>query len=236
MAEALPSSDASRLADAPCSAVHCLQLAARGGANSRIEYGHHFQVEHHLDGGVQRFAGVQVVIDKPIQVGHFVRLESGQEGFVTKVGLRSTWIRMLPNNMLVVPNAKLISGQIINYYLPEPEMSTRVQVGVHYDSDLEHVERVTIEVARQIMSEIENGVPEFEPFIRYHTFGDSSINFTVILRTREVVGRYLIQHEFVKRLHQRYNEEGISIPFPIRTLDVNREDLEILARGQEPKP
>jgi len=179
------------------------------------------------------FAGVQVVIDKPVQVGHFVRLESGDEGFVTKVGWRSTWIRVPPNNMVIVPNSKLVSGQILNYYLPEREMSTLVQVGVHYDSDLEHVERVVIDVAHQVMTEIENGVPEFQPFIRYHTFGDSSINFTVILRTREVVGRYLIQHEFVKRLHRRFKEEGIEIPFPIRTLDVKREDLELLARSKD---
>ncbi|MCK4548231.1 MAG: mechanosensitive ion channel, partial [Candidatus Eisenbacteria sp.] len=151
------------------------------------------------------------------------------EGFIEKVGLRSTWIRMLPNNIVIVPNAKLISGQILNYYLPEREMSTLVQVGVHYDSDLEHVERVTIETGREVMAEIENGVPEFDPFIRYHTFDDSSINFSVILRTREVVGRYLIKHEFIKRLHKRYNEEGIVIPFPIRTLEVSQGDLGLLA-------
>ncbi|HEX7401001.1 MAG TPA: mechanosensitive ion channel family protein, partial [candidate division Zixibacteria bacterium] len=62
------------------------------------------------------------------------------------------------------------------------------------------------------------GVPNFEPFIRYHTFGDSSINFTVILRAQEYTDQYLIKHEFVKRLHQRYQQEGIEIPFPIRTI------------------
>jgi small-conductance mechanosensitive channel len=175
--------------------------------------------------------GIFVILDS--LVGHFVRLESGEEGFVTKVGWRSTWIRVLPNNMVIVPNSKLVSGQILNYYLPEPEMSTLVQVGVHYNSDLEHVERVTIEVARDVMAHIENGVPEFDPFIRYNAFGESSINFSVILRTREVVGRYLIQHEFIKRLHKRYREEGIVIPFPIRTLDVRREDLEFLAARRE---
>lgn len=178
------------------------------------------------------FAGVQVVIDKPVQVGHFVRLETGEEGYVVKVGWRSTWIRMLPNNMVVVPNSKLVNGLILNYHMPEPEMSTLVQVGVHYNSDLEHVERVTIDVAKQVLADVEGGVTSFEPFIRYHTFGESSINFTVILRTREFVNRYLITHEFVKRLHKRYKEEGIVIPFPIRTLDVKREDLALLAKGK----
>jgi len=61
-------------------------------------------------------------------------------------------------------------------------------------------------------------VPNFEPFIRYHTFGDFSINFTVILRAQTYVDRYLVTHEFIKRLHKRYKEEGIEIPFPIRTV------------------
>jgi len=48
------------------------------------------------------------------------------------------------------------------------------------------------------MNEVEGGVPGFEPLIRYHTFAESGINFSVILRTREVVGKYLITHEFIR--------------------------------------
>ena len=68
------------------------------------------------------------------------------------------------------------------------------------------------------MATVPGGVSEFEPFIRYHTFADSSVNFSVILRAREFVDQYLIKHEFVKRLHARFDREGIVIPFPIRTL------------------
>jgi small-conductance mechanosensitive channel len=74
-----------------------------------------------------------------------------------------------------------------------------------------------MEVGSDVMASMPGGVPDFEPFVRYHTFGDSSINFTVILRAREFVDQYLIKHEFVKRLHARFNHEGIVIPFPIRT-------------------
>jgi small-conductance mechanosensitive channel len=91
---------------------------------------------------------------------------------------------------------------------------------VSYQSDLDEVERATIEVAREVMEEVQGGVPEFAPFIRFHTFGDCSINFTVILRAREFVDQYLIKHEFVKRLHRRYRGDGIEIPFPIRTVYV----------------
>lgn len=132
---------------------------------------------------------------------------------------------MLPNNLLIIPNAKLVSSQITNFYLPETEMAVLVQVGVSYQSDLEKVERVTIEVAKQVLQEVEGGVKEFDPFIRYHTFSDFSINFTVILRVKEYVSKYLITHEFIKRLHRRYQQEGIEIPFPIRTVYLKNEGL-----------
>jgi small-conductance mechanosensitive channel len=169
------------------------------------------------------FAGVQLVVDKPIQVGQFVKLDSGEEGYVHKIGWRSTWVRMLPNNVVVIPNKMLISSKVLNYYYPEQEMAVLVQVGVHYDSDLEHVQKVTIEVGEETMKEVTGGVPEFKPFIRYHTFDDFSINFTVILRAKEFVDNYLVKHEFIKRLHRRYAKEGIVIPYPIRAINYAQE-------------
>lgn len=164
------------------------------------------------------FSGIYIFVDKPIRIGDYVMLESGQEGYVAHIGWRSTRIRMLPNNIVIVPNTKLVGSQITNFYLPETEMAVLVQVGVSYQSDLQKVERVTMEVAREVLQQVEGGVKEFEPFIRYHTFSDFSINFTVILRAKEYVHKYLITHEFIKRLHRRYQLEGIEIPFPIRTI------------------
>lgn len=173
------------------------------------------------------FSGIYIFFDKPVRIGDYIMLETGQEGYVQHIGWRSTRIRMLPNNILIIPNTKLVGSQITNFYLPEPEMAVLVQVGVSYKSDLEKVERVTIEVAKQVLQEVEGGVKDFEPFIRYHTFDEFSINFTVILRAKEYVYKYLIIHEFIKRLHKRYQQEGIEIPFPIRTIYMKNESLKI---------
>ena len=129
---------------------------------------------------------------------------------------RSTTIRQLANNMIVVPNSKIATAIITNYALPETECSMLVAVGVSYDSDLEKVERVTIEVAKEVLQETEGAVSDFEPFIRYNAFGEFSIQFNVILRIKNVVDQHLIRHEFIKRLHLRYRQEGITIPFPTR--------------------
>ena len=164
------------------------------------------------------FAGLFITLAGQIRVGDYVKLDSGHEGYVVDFSWRSTRLRMLANNLIVVPNAKLAQAIVVNHHLPSQDLAVLVEVGVDYASDLRHVERVVVNVGRDVMRDVTGGVMEFEPFIRYHTFGDSSINFTVILRAKEFVDQYLIKHEFVKRLHIRFNDEGIVIPFPIRTI------------------
>ncbi len=163
-------------------------------------------------------AGLFITLAGQIRVGDYVKLDSGQEGYVADFSWRSTRLRMLANNLIVVPNAKLAQAIVVNHHLPTQDLAVLVDVGVDYGSDLRHVERVVVEVGRGVMRDVAGGVPEFEPFIRYHTFNDSSVDFSVILRAQEFVDQYLIKHEFVKRLHARFNDEGIVIPFPIRTI------------------
>lgn len=173
------------------------------------------------------FAGLHIIIAKQIRVGDYIKLESNEEGYVIDINWRTTKIKMLPNNVVLVPNDKLTKAIITNYYLPDKELAVLVNLGVHYNSDLKKVEKVTCEVAKEVMREVSGGVPEFEPFIRYHTFGDFSINFTVILRAKEFVDQYLIKHEFIKRLHERYAKEGIVVPYPIRAINYEQEKVSL---------
>jgi len=164
------------------------------------------------------FSGLQIIAAKQLKTGDYIRIDSGEEGNVEDINWRNTTIRALQNNLIVVPNAKLASSIITNFNDPEKEMSVIVTVGVSYDSDLEKVERVTLEVAKEVTQKVKGAKKDFEPFIRYKNFGDSSIDFSVILRVEEFVSQYLIKHEFVKVLHERFEKEGIDIPFPIRTV------------------
>lgn len=169
------------------------------------------------------FAGFHIIVAKQIRVGDYIKLESGEEGYVADINWRTTKIRLLANNIVLVPNDKLAKAVITNYYLPDKEMAVLVNLGVHYNSDLEKVEKITCEVAREVMQEVQGGVPHFDPFIRYHTFADFSINFTVILKAKEFVDQYLLKHEFIKRLHKRFNKEEIIIPYPIRAINYAQE-------------
>ncbi len=174
------------------------------------------------------FSGIYINLDKPIRIGDYIMLESGQEGYVAHIGWRSTRIRTLSSNIIIVPNAKLASSRVTNFYLPDLGMSILVKVGVSYQSDLEKVEKVTIDVAKQVLQETEGADKEFEPFIRYNGFGESGINLTVIIRGKEYTDQYLIIHEFIKRLHRCYQREGIEMPFPTRTVYVKGSNSKIL--------
>lgn len=164
------------------------------------------------------FAGFQITLARKIKIGDYVELESGERGYVQDIDWRSTQIRELGNNVVLVPNSKLAELIVRNYSLPVTEQSVIIGVGVSYDSDLEHVERVTQEVARKTLADESGAVTEYEPAIRYNEFGDSSINFNVILRVNTFRDRYAVASEFIKRLHKRFNEEGIEIPFPQRVV------------------
>jgi small-conductance mechanosensitive channel len=160
------------------------------------------------------FAGGFLVADRPIRIGDFIELESGEKGNVIDIGWRSTKIKILGNNMIIVPNSKLAGSKIINYNYPEKEMGITVSCGVSYKSDLDKVEKVTVEVAREVLKKTEGAVPDFEPLVRYEEFGDSNIKFLVVLRVKSYTDRYMLTHEFIKALKKRYEKEKIEIAYP----------------------
>ncbi len=169
------------------------------------------------------FSGIQILMDKPIQIGQFIRLESGEEGYVYKIGWRSTWVQMPPNNVVVIPNKILVNAKVVNFYYPNPELALVIDIGVHYESDLDKVERVTLEVAREVMRDIRGGVKDFSPVVLFNGFGDFSIKCTVVLRVQEIAFTGALKHEFIKRLHKRYAKEGIVMPYPVQAINLTQE-------------
>lgn len=176
------------------------------------------------------FAGLQLIASKKIKVGDYIIISADEEGVLEDVSWRNSTIRTMSNHLIIIPNSTLASSIVKNFELPNLENSILVPVGVAYDSDLEHVEKVTIEVATKIQETVDNAVRDHKPFTRYNLFADSSINFNVILRGTGFPSQFLIRHEFIKALHKRYEKEGIEIPFPIRTL-YHKNNVEIKNDG-----
>ncbi len=171
------------------------------------------------------FSGLYLLADKPIRVGDYVKLESGEEGYVHSIGWRSTRIRQLANNVVVVPNQKMSQTIVTNYHLPEPRMALLIRVGVSYEADPQAVERLLVQVATEAAQsgEIPGLLADPAPFVRLIPgFGDSSLDFTLIVQVREFVDQYPAQHELRKRIFAAFKEAGIEIPFPQRTVHVRQ--------------
>lgn len=167
------------------------------------------------------FAGVQLISTKKIRPGDLIRLESGQEGFVEDISWRYTTIKTGDNNNIIIPNSKLAGLILLNYYTPQREIVFNVSVGVDYNSDLEKVEAITIEEAKKLQQEMSQCVKNFEPFVRYQQFGDSSIELRVYLKLVEQGTQGLVRHQLIKKIKRRYEQEGINIPYPTQTLFIN---------------
>jgi len=162
------------------------------------------------------FAGFYLILSKQVKTGDYVKLSSGEEGYITDITWRNVTIEEIAKNTILVPNSKLSSTNLINYNLPAKQLTLTMNIGVSYESNLEKVESITVEIAKEVMQEIAPDLLENEPFIRFHTFNDFSIDFTLYMRVNEYFDQRIAKHLLVKKLHKRYNQEGILIPFPIR--------------------
>lgn len=168
------------------------------------------------------FAGLNILMTRKIRPGDYIRLDSGEEGVVSDVTWRNTTINGLDDNQIVVPNGKLASAIYTNTHLPAKEMGLFLPVTVAFDSDLALVERVTLEVAREVLAAPGRAVPGFEPAVRYNAFTELGVRFNVVLRIKEYRDQYLLRHEFLKRLHERYRAEGIKPAVPPRAVTVDK--------------
>ena len=164
------------------------------------------------------FAGIHVIASRKVRLGDYIKIESGEEGYVVDINWRNTSIRSLPGDVVVVPNAKLAGANLTNFYQPQRETSVMAKACVAYESDLEHVERVAIDVGREAMRTLRIVIPDFEPFVRYSEFGDSAIHFSVIMRVREYSDRFELIHVFMKLLVERFRAENIEIPYPVQQI------------------
>ncbi|MEK6932573.1 MAG: mechanosensitive ion channel family protein [Nanoarchaeota archaeon] len=163
------------------------------------------------------FAGLHIISDKPISVGDYIELQSENiSGYVEDIGWRSTRIKTGSNNMVIIPNAKIADSIIVNYTLKNQEMTFGILCGVSYNEKLEEVEKITIEAAEKIQKNTEGCVKKFKPFVRYGSFGDSNINFSVIFKIEKYTDRLLVTHEFIKELKEAYDKNKIEMSYPAR--------------------
>ena len=164
------------------------------------------------------FAGTYLITEGELNAGDFIELDNGPSGYVVEVGWRSTKIRNRFNNLVIVPNSKMVDSIVTNFFSPSPSMNVLVNCGVSYDSDLPKVEEIVLEIANAMVVESEYADKTGEPFFGFSAFGDSNIDFFLFMQATDRTGTFIIASELIKRIHQRFKDEGIEINYPVRKI------------------
>lgn len=170
------------------------------------------------------FSGLHLIITNQVKLNDFIKLSSGAEGRVTDINLRYTTITpAAEGSVIIIPNKDIAGAMMTNFSRPRKDVGIVIPIGVGYESDLDLVERVTLEVAKDVQQRFDDYDPDdasskLHPAVLYQEFGESSINFWAVLHATDYTKQLKIKHEFIKGITRRYREENINIPFPIRTV------------------
>ncbi len=168
------------------------------------------------------FGGVTVLLDQPYKVGDYIVLDSGERGEVVEIGLRSTRILTRDDVQISIPNAIITNTKVINESAPEPRFRVRIKVGVAYGSDVDQVEEILLDVARNNP----HVSPEPEPRVRFRVFGESSLDFELLCWAHRPHDKGRIIHELNRDIYKSFGQAGIVIPFPQRDVHVHSQSAE----------
>lgn len=161
------------------------------------------------------FSGIQIIASKQLLPGQYISLSSGEEGYVEDITWRHTSIRTTTNNTYIIPNAKISETIITNYHKPTKDFTFVIPVRVAFNSDLEVVERLILEVTDRIKRSLPGANKDFTPLVRFAKFGEAGIELNVVLKANEFNDQFPIRHELIKELNKVFKEKGIEVPYAV---------------------
>ena len=164
------------------------------------------------------FAGTYVITEGVVSAGDYIEMEGGITGYVVDVNWRSTRLRTWTNNLVIIPNSRFAETIITNYSKPDQHVNVYLTCGVAYESDLQQVETISKQVLDEILHTHPGAVPEYGAYVGYESFGDSNIDLWLFIQAQDRIASFEVQSEIIKRLHTRFNADGIVINYPVRTL------------------
>lgn len=164
------------------------------------------------------FGGLTLFFDRPFKIGDRIQLESGEQGFVTEIGVRSTRIKTFDNTELSIPNSIISNSKIINWNNPELRTKLKIKFGVSYGSDVDKVKEVVLDETKKC----EDVMKEPEPKIYFTEMDDFSLNFLLICWL-PTPSTFSTKDKLTTAIYKRLNKEGIEIPFPTTTVHLKKD-------------
>lgn len=164
------------------------------------------------------FGGISLIVDRSITVDDFIRLDSGTEGIVVDIGLRSTKIKSRDGDLIILPNGKLADSQIYNYHKPLPTTRVGVDFGVRYGSDVEKVRKIVLNEIRNLKSALKEPAPQ----VVFTEIGDFALKFKAFFWVKSIHEKIEAKDTATTAIYNALNKNKIGIPFPTRTVYLKR--------------
>ncbi|MES1171639.1 MAG: mechanosensitive ion channel family protein [Bacteroidota bacterium] len=175
------------------------------------------------------FSGLYLLADRPVRPGDYVKLGEGTaEGYVESIGWRSSRLRTLKGNTVIVPNQKLSQSILTNYHLPLPDMALIVPITVPYEADAAAVEEYLMDELRKAGRDLPQLLSQ-DPAVRLADLGPSGMVFQCIARVRDFEAQGPAAHELRRRFVARLKREGVDFGYPQQVVHDAR------ARGRQPE-
>jgi MscS family membrane protein len=155
------------------------------------------------------FAGFTLMLDRPFKIGDRILLSTGELGDVEAIGIRATRVRTTDDTMLVVPNGVLVKDRLVNQSLPSRHLTTRLDVGVAYGTDLALVKRLLVESAL-VSGHVDR---DRAPVALVTRFGDRAVHCRLVFFAVDYTRQGLALSDVHEEAYRRFHEAGIEIPF-----------------------
>ncbi|MDD2732499.1 MAG: mechanosensitive ion channel family protein [Desulfuromonadaceae bacterium] len=163
-------------------------------------------------------SGFTIMLDRPFRIGDRILLVGGQIGDVADIGLRSTKIKTLDNQLLIIPNSDLCNTMLTNLAFPNSRVKGRINIGVAYGSDVDQVKTLLIATALEADNVLSDPLPE----AYFVSFGDSALNMSLFFWVEEYATLFATVDRVNSLIIKRFRGQNIEIPFPIRTVIMDK--------------
>lgn len=167
-------------------------------------------------------SGFTLMIDRPFRLGDRIQLSGGQIGDVQDIGLRSTKIKTLDNQLLIIPNSDLCNTILTNQAFPDVRAKGRINIGVAYSSDVEQVKKLLVATAL----EVHEVLPEPPPEAFFTSFGDSALILALFFWVDDYTKIFPTTDRINSQIHRRLSEHGVGIPYPTHTIHIHKEPID----------
>ncbi len=176
-------------------------------------------------------SGLILAFERPIREGDLIQLGT-LSGEVRRIGFRATIVRTFDGSEVIVPNASLISNDVVNWTLSDQQRRLTVEVGVPYGTDPARVMALLLEVPSKFAAVLK--VPE--PLALFTGFGDSALNFELRFWTTDADRFAILRSEVTTAVNGALVAAGIEIPFPQRDLHLRSVDAASTDRLRQVPP